>query len=612
MTTTTDGVSIVEWPQFDADEHFHDNGTLGDDCELEGEAADYECDLLGRPSLDVSQPEVQTAHEAYIGKVAGLGADGLRYDAAAHIWPWYFEEHVNPLADDLGLWRVAEVWEESDVEELLKWADTGMTVFDFPLYSAIAGAFEDGSLEDLSRDAAPGVAHHEPDVAVTFIQNHDAVGPGVEPTDDDTVPEGRAVELAEAFVLAYAGMPKIYRSGPEEYHELEDGDLATLVEIANEYAERYVIDRAVGEDHYVFERDGSLLVGINTGGESVSITVGTSWRNTELHDDAGNSEAVAVGGNGEAAIEIPPEGYVMYVADEPPTEPAVSFRALEYTVGGDETTTIDAIVRAGDEDLDASVALSRPGCGVANECIRLEAGESASVTFEVGVGDLKEGEYDLGITVPGDADAATLVVGEDDLTLRVEAPTAPDEAVYFTGSTDELTNWGEGIEGAHVGDDVWEVTLGESTNFEWKTRRGPAGEGGDVWEAGSNHDGSDRHPDHQGWEDEERKPGSPPAPIRLCQAVAGSSYRGRGPKPRDMCARFTDEDEGKRVVNADGDEVGIIKSVEGGTAYVDPDPNIADSFKSAIGWADADEETYALNENNVEAITDREIQVRRL
>lgn len=77
-------------------------------------------------------------------------------------------------------------------------------------------------------------------------------------------------------------------------------------------------------------------------------------------------------------------------------------------------------------------------------------------------------------------------------------------------------------------------------------------------------------------------------------------------------ARFTEEEEGKKVVNADGDEVGIVKSVEDGTAYVDPDPNVADTFKSAIGWGDAGEDTYALKENNVEAITDREIQVRRL
>ncbi|MFC4989130.1 alpha-amylase family glycosyl hydrolase [Saliphagus infecundisoli] len=492
----------VEWPQFDTDEHFHDNGTLGDDCELEGEAADYECDLLGLPSLDVSHPDVQAAHEAYIERIAGLGADGLRYDAAAHVWPWYFAEHVNPLADDLGLWRVAEVWEESDVEGLVEWADTGMTVFDFPLYSAIADAFDGGSLADLSRSVAPGVAHRDPDAAVTFVQNHDAIGPGVEPTDDAaTVPEGRAVELAEAFVLAYAGRPKIYRSGPEEYHELADDDLATLVGIADEHAEGYVVDRAVSEDYYVFERDGSLLAGINTGEEPASVTVDTAWRGTDLSDATGTGDLVAVGADGEATIEIPARGYVMYVADCPPTEPTVSFRSLEYAAEGGETATIDAVVRAGREDLYDDLTVSLSGETVASERVCLGARESMTVTFEVDT-DRDEGEYELIGSTPDDADVSTLIVREDEvITLRIEAPTAPDESVYFTGSSEELTDWGEGIEGNHIEGEIWEVTLEDSDTFAWKTRRGPEGEGGDVWEGGENHSAADRSPDHQGWED---------------------------------------------------------------------------------------------------------------
>lgn len=493
----------VEWPQFDADKHFHDNGTLGDDCELDDEAADYECDLLGLPSLDVSHPDVRAAHEAYIEKIAGLGADGLRYDAAAHVWPWYFEEHVNPLADDLGLWRVAEVWDESDVEGLVEWADTGMTVFDFPLYAAIVDAFDGGSLADLSRSAAPGVAHRDPDAAVTFVQNHDAVGPGVEPTDDAaTVPEGRAVELAEAFVLAYAGRPKIYRSGPEEYHELAYDDMATLVGIADEHAEGYVVDRSTGEDHYVFERDGSLLAGINTADEPISATVDTSWRGTELHDATGTGDPVAVAADGEADVEIPAEGYVMYVSECPPTEPTVSFRSLEYATEGGETATVDAIVRAGREDLHDDMTVSLSGETVASERVCLGARESTTVMFEVDT-DRDEGEYDLVVVTSTDEDASTLVLSEDEpITLQIEAPTAPDESVYFTGSSEDLTEWGEGIEGSNVEGDSWEVTLEDSDTFAWKSRRGPAGEGGDIWEGGENHDEGDLHPDHQGWEDE--------------------------------------------------------------------------------------------------------------
>lgn len=314
----------VEYPQFDPDEHFHDYGTLGDDCELEGEAADYECDLLALPSLDVEHPEVQAAHRAYLEKVADLGADGIRIDAAAHIWPWYLEEYVNRWADELGLWRVGEVWDEADVDKLLAFADTGMTVFDFPLFGAIAEAFEDGSMEELSQDAARGVVHERPEVAVTFVQNHDATGPGVEPNE----PEGRAVELAEAFVLAYAGTPMLYRGGAEDRPELEDEDLRALVEVSRTLAEGPVIDRHVDEDVYVFEREGNLLAGINTAEEARTVTVETDWRTEPLVDRAGDGANVTTGPDCAIELTVPAEGWVMYAprksgsADpDPPGEP---------------------------------------------------------------------------------------------------------------------------------------------------------------------------------------------------------------------------------------------------------------------------------------------------
>jgi alpha-amylase len=87
-----------------------------------------------------------------------------------------------------------------------------------------------------------------------------------------------------------------------------------------------------------------------------------------------------------------------------------------------------------------------------------------------------------------------------EIALQVEAPTADGESVYFTGNTDALTNWGGGIEGTE-NEGFWEVTIDDPGRFEWKTRRGPAGESGDVWEGGENHDHETLNPTHQGWED---------------------------------------------------------------------------------------------------------------
>lgn len=74
-------------------------------------------------------------------------------------------------------------------------------------------------------------------------------------------------------------------------------------------------------------------------------------------------------------------------------------------------------------------------------------------------------------------------------------------------------------------------------------------------------------------------------------------------------ATITENDEGKKVVRGD-DTVGRVVDVQHGTAYVDPDPSITDTMMSKLGWADADEETYPLQDETIEQITDDEIRLR--
>ncbi len=78
-----------------------------------------------------------------------------------------------------------------------------------------------------------------------------------------------------------------------------------------------------------------------------------------------------------------------------------------------------------------------------------------------------------------------------------------------------------------------------------------------------------------------------------------------------MCAQLTAEDEGKDVVNSDGEKIGVVQTIQAGTAHVHPDPGLTDEVKSTLGWGDADEDTYALDGHQIEAITDTEIQVQR-
>ena len=77
-------------------------------------------------------------------------------------------------------------------------------------------------------------------------------------------------------------------------------------------------------------------------------------------------------------------------------------------------------------------------------------------------------------------------------------------------------------------------------------------------------------------------------------------------------SRFTDEDEGKTVINPVGDEVGIVELVTDGTAYVEPHPDWSDRIKASIGWEETpDIDEQPLEDEHVEEITDDQIVLRQ-
>lgn len=73
--------------------------------------------------------------------------------------------------------------------------------------------------------------------------------------------------------------------------------------------------------------------------------------------------------------------------------------------------------------------------------------------------------------------------------------------------------------------------------------------------------------------------------------------------------RFTEDDEGKPVVAADGYPVGMVEEVSAGKAYVNPEPGLVDRIKTRLGWGSADEEDYTLEAESVERITDDEVEL---
>lgn len=125
-----------------------------------------------------------------------------------------------------------------------------------------------------------------------------------------------------------------------------------------------------------------------------------------------------------------------------------------------------------------SGTITTNGSGVADFCVNLTESSGWSVW------------------VPGDTD----IEPPTDITLTISADVGAGQSVYFTGSIDELTNWGGGVEGTLVTGNTWELTIPYSGAFEWKTRLGDSGDTGVTWENGGNHSSNTPSPTHQGWQ----------------------------------------------------------------------------------------------------------------
>ncbi|WP_324664641.1 hypothetical protein [Haloarcula sediminis] len=78
----------------------------------------------------------------------------------------------------------------------------------------------------------------------------------------------------------------------------------------------------------------------------------------------------------------------------------------------------------------------------------------------------------------------------------------------------------------------------------------------------------------------------------------------------DMRVTPMEEDEGKTVVNPDGEEVGMVVDVDNSQLYVDPHPSITDRIRTALGWSDHDDDSYLLGTDHIDHIDDDQVVLR--
>ncbi|MFC6767960.1 hypothetical protein [Natrinema soli] len=76
-----------------------------------------------------------------------------------------------------------------------------------------------------------------------------------------------------------------------------------------------------------------------------------------------------------------------------------------------------------------------------------------------------------------------------------------------------------------------------------------------------------------------------------------------------MTASLTDDDVGKTVVDVEGKELGIVATVDGSRAAVDPDPSVAEQVLASVGWEGEDDEDYVVTEDMLQRV-DNEVILR--
>ncbi|MDS0219929.1 hypothetical protein NDI54_01025 [Haloarcula sp. S1AR25-5A] len=76
-------------------------------------------------------------------------------------------------------------------------------------------------------------------------------------------------------------------------------------------------------------------------------------------------------------------------------------------------------------------------------------------------------------------------------------------------------------------------------------------------------------------------------------------------------AVLSTEDEGKFLMDAQGEQIGIVTQVDPNeqVAYVEPEPDLTEAWVQGLGFGDADENDIEVAADSIETITDSELRV---
>ena len=282
------------------------------------------------PDLCHRNPDVYTGLlECALWMVNVIGFDGFRYDFVKGYGPWMVRaiQELRGLHDDVAFkpFSVGECWDSDRtiddwLAEANTWNDNPVSAFDFPLRYRLRDLCDTYGFS-LRQLVQPGsVLGDNPDLAVTFVENHDVVRN--DPVVNDKM-------LAYAFILTHQGYPCVFW---QDYYGFGLGlegrvdGIAALVRVHEDHAGGDLRVLHVDDDLYIAERTGfgtqsGLVFVLNNRGDWNGASVATSRPGTSFKPvawrghDTGQPNPKVTGSDGVSDFWAPPRGYVVYVPD---------------------------------------------------------------------------------------------------------------------------------------------------------------------------------------------------------------------------------------------------------------------------------------------------------
>lgn len=177
---------VWNWQHFDAVDYDQRTGTVGTIYKLRDKQFDTPVDpergnfdYLLFADLDMDSDPVRAELNRW-GEwiVQTLGIDGFRFDAAKHIRFFFFNDWLDHIRATAGrdLFAVGEYWtpDSGTLGWFIQQTGRRMSVFDFRLHFNLRDASRGGGSFDMTRIFEGTQARQDPELAVTFVDNHDS------------------------------------------------------------------------------------------------------------------------------------------------------------------------------------------------------------------------------------------------------------------------------------------------------------------------------------------------------------------------------------------------------------------------------------------------------